>query len=77
MECYYSAYQDNTEALGQNAFAYLWDPGICLCANPPWTLIGKVLANIAKEGSRVLLVTPHWREAPWYGLLQELTVRSF
>ena len=53
------------------------DPGVCLYANPPWTLIGKVLAKIAKEGSRVLLVTPHWKEAPWYGLLIELTVRSY
>ena len=66
---YYSAYQDDTDALGQNAFAYLWDPGICLYANPPWTLIGKVLDKIAMEGARVLLVTPHWKEAPWYGLL--------
>ena len=25
----------------------------------------------------MLLVTPHRNEAPWYGLLQELTVRSY
>ena len=37
----------------------------------------KVLAKIAKEGSRVLEVTPHWNEAPWYGFSQELTVRSY
>ena len=36
-----------------------------------------MFAKIAKEGSRVLLVTPHWKEAPWYGLLLELTVRSY
>ena len=74
---YYSAYEDDPEALGQNAFAYLWDPVICLYANPPLTLIWRVLAKIANEGSRVLLVTPHWRAAPWYGLLNELTVRSY
>ena len=74
---YYSAYPDDPDALGQNAFAYLWDPWIRLYANPPWTLIGKVLDKIAKEGARVLLATPHWKEAPWYGLLQELTVRSY
>ena len=73
----YSAYQNDQDALGPNAFAYLWDPGIWLYANPPWTLIGNVLTNIAEEGSMVLLVTPHWKEAPWYGLLQELTVRSY
>ena len=32
---------------------------------------------IATEGLMVLLVTPHWNEAPWYLLLQELVVRSF
>ena len=45
-------------------------------ANPPWTLIGKVLTKIAEYESRVLLVTPHWREAPWYELLMELKVRN-
>ena len=74
---YYSAYPDDPDALVQNAFAYWWDPGICLYANSPWTLIWMVLDKIAKEGARVLLVTPHWNEAPWYGLLQELTVRSY
>ena len=74
---YYSAYADDSTALGQNAFAYVWDPGVCLYVNPPWTLIGKVLTKIAEDGSRMLLVTPHWREAPWYGLLLELTVRSY
>ena len=74
---YYSAYVDDRAALGHNAFAYVWDPGVCLYANPPWTLIGRVLAKIAEDGSRVLLVTPHWQEAPWYELLLELTVRSF
>ena len=74
---YYSAYEDDPAALGQNAFAYVCDPGVCVYANPSWTLIGRVLTKIAEDGSRVLLVTPHWREAPWYGLLMKLTVRSF
>ena len=25
----------------------------------------------------MLLVTPHWKEAPWYEMLMELTVRSY
>ena len=69
---YYSSYPDDPGALAQNAFAYLWD-----APNPQWTLIGIVLDKIAKEGARVLLVTLHWNEAPWYGLLQELTVRCY
>ena len=27
---YYSAYVDDSTALGHNAFAYVWDPGVCL-----------------------------------------------
>ena len=60
---YYSAYVDDRAALGHKAFAYVWDPVVCLYANQPWTLIGRVLAKIAEDGSRVLLVTPHWQEA--------------
>ena len=74
---YYSAYEGGHKALGQNVFAYVWDPGVCLYANPPWTLIGKVFDKIAKEVSRVLLVTTHWTEASWYGLLLELTVLCY
>ena len=74
---YYLAYVDDSTALEHNAFAYVWDPGVCLYANQPWTLIERVLAKIAEDGSRVLLVTPHWKEAPWYELLMELTVRSY
>ena len=74
---YYSAYEDDPEALWQNAFAYVWDQGVWLYANPPLKLIGKVLTSISKEWSRVLLVTTHWREAPWYGLLMGLTLRSY
>ena len=27
LPCYYSAYADDSAALGHNAFAYVWDPG--------------------------------------------------
>ena len=46
---YLSAYEDDYEALGHNAFAYSCDPWICLYANPPWTLIRQVLENISRE----------------------------
>ena len=51
---YYSASADDRTALGHNAFAYVWDPGVCLYVNPPWTLIWKVLTKIAEDGARVL-----------------------
>ena len=39
--------------------------------------MGRVLAKIAEHSSRVLLVTPHRQEAPWYELLLKMTVRSY
>ena len=39
--------------------------------------MGRVLTKIAEDSSRVLLVTPHRQEAPWYELLLKLTVRSY
>ena len=47
---YYSANAHDRTALGQNVFAYVWDPGVCLYANPPWTLIGRVLVRLRKMG---------------------------
>ena len=46
---YYSAYEGDRMALWHNAFAYVWYPGVCLYANPPWTLIGRVLDKIGIE----------------------------
>ena len=41
---YYSAYEEDYEALGHKAFAYFWDPGICLYLNEldaNWTGVRK------------------------------------
>ena len=54
----------------------MWDPGVCLYANPPWSLIPQVLQKICKANSRVVVVTYYWVDAPWYPLLQAITVRS-
>ena len=34
--------------------------------NPPWELLGRVLNKIEEEKTRVLLVAPVWRSAPWW-----------
>ena len=73
---YYTADPQDLNALGHNAFAYRWIPDVCLYANPPWTLIPFVLVKIWAEKSRVLLVTPRWTEAPWFPLLQAMSVRQ-
>ena len=59
-----------------NAFNYDWtdDAGY---ANPPWSLIPRVLRKLCSEGARVMLVYPEWPNAPWYPIAREIELRSF
>ena len=43
-----------------NAFRFFWK-AICLAyANPPFSLLARVLTKIAYEGRRVVVCTPDW-----------------
>lgn len=64
-------------ASGTNALAINWKNLKGLYLNPPWTLIYNVLLKIKAESASALLVTPLWRAAPWFPLLEELTVKSW
>ena len=48
LPAYFSAEPNDPDSLGYNAFAYKWIPAVKLYANPPWTLIPKVLAKIQR-----------------------------
>ena len=61
---YYSVNSEDFGAMGMNAFNYHWDPRIQLYANPPWTLIWKMLAKIWNYQATVLVVTPEFTRAP-------------
>ena len=65
-----------TRSCGVNAFNYDWteDAGY---ANPPWSLIPRVLRKLCAEGARVMLVFHEWPNAPWYPIVRELELRSF
>ena len=43
-------------------------------ANPPWNLIGRVLAKVKKQGANVILIAPVWPSQPWYPKLLGLLV---
>ncbi|KAL1919206.1 uncharacterized protein VTP21DRAFT_2588 [Calcarisporiella thermophila] len=43
-------------------------------ANPPWALIARVLRKVLLEQVKLTLVTPHWPSAPWFPLLQQLSI---
>ena len=70
---------DNTDgkAIGVNAFNYVWDPKWLYYANPPWTLIGRVLKKTWKDGAKILLVTPEFKKGAWKEVLVKMTIRFF
>ena len=45
-------------------------------ANPPWNLIGRVLAKIEEQEAEVILIAPIWPSQPWYPRLLRLLVST-
>ena len=60
-------------------FTYSWDrllsdPQQVLWANPPFSMLEQVVTKITLEPTRVVLVTPEWRDYPWWKPLYLITV---
>ena len=43
-------------------------------ANPPWALVGQVLAQFRAQHAQVVLVAPVWKIQPWYSNLLHMLV---
>ena len=61
-----------------DAFRFFWKAIGLAYANPPFSLLAKVLTKIAYEGGRVVMCTPDWgcsgEHAYWRPLLDRMTV---
>ena len=61
-----------------NAFRFFWKAMSLAYANPPFSLLAKVLTKIAYEGGGVVMCTPDWGcsgdHAYWRRLLDRMTV---
>ena len=61
-----------------NAFRFFWKAMDLAYANPPFSLLAKVLTKIAYEGRRVVICTPDWgccgEHAYWRRMLDRMTV---
>ena len=61
-----------------NAFRFFWKAMGLVYANPPFSLLAKVLTKIAYEGGRVVMCTPDWgcsgEHAYWRCMLDRMTV---
>ena len=61
-----------------NAFHFFWKAVGLVYANPPLSLLAKVLTKIAYEGGKVVMYTPDWgcsgEHAYWRRMLDRMTV---
>ena len=46
--------------------------GLRLYGNPPFSVVGRVLDKVRREGLEMLLVVPCWTGQPWWPLLQTM-----
>ena len=62
-------------AMMTDAFAMDWSKRKAY-ANPPWNLIGRVLAQCRRQQAELVLIAPTWKDQPWYPTLLEMVTRT-
>ena len=60
-------------AIATDAFTLDWAE-LKAFANPPWNLIGRVLAQTHPQQAELVLVAPVWKAQGWYPVLLEMLV---
>lgn len=69
------SWRNDPEAMAIDAFLIPWAT-INGYAFPPFCIIGRCLAKIAKERATILIITPIWQAQPWYPLLLQMSIRD-
>jgi hypothetical protein len=69
----YFSWRPDPLAEGTDAFLQDWSH-ILGFANPPWCLLGRVLAQVHTQQAQVILIAPVWKTQPWYPVLLNMLV---
>ena len=59
------------EAMAADAFTISWTD-LRAYANPPWSLVGRVPAQVQQQRADLVLIAPVWKSQPWYPALLEM-----
>ena len=65
------SWRPDTEAMATDAFTLDW-VNMEAYANPPWNIVGRVLAQTQQQHVDLVLVTPIWKTQTWYPALLEM-----
>ena len=71
---HYFSWRPDPYAEATDAFLQDWSQ-VRGYANPPWNMVGKVLAHVQSQQAQVVLVAPVWKTQPWYPLLLSMLVQ--
>ena len=69
----YASWRPDPMAMTTDAFTMNWAQVKGYC-NPPWNLIGRVLAQTQQQQAELVLVAPVWKGQVWYPVLLEMLV---
>ena len=61
--CLYTDYLSRTAPTGENVWAF-----------PPFCLIGRLLAKVARERSTISICVPHWPYQPWWPVAASMLI---
>ena len=70
----YVSWRPDPAAIATDAFTLNWAE-LRTYADPPWNLIGRVLAQTRRQQAELVLVAPVWKAQGWYPELLEMLVR--
>ena len=69
----YASWRPYPMAMTTDAFTMNWAE-LRAYANPPWNLIGRVLAQTCQQQAELVLVAPVWKTQVWYPVLLEMLI---
>ena len=69
----YFSWRPDPYAAATDAFLQDWSQ-VKEYANPPWSMIGRVLSQAQTQQAHVVLVAPVWKTQPWYPLLLQMLI---
>ena len=69
------SWRPDPEAMATDAFTLDWKQ-FRGYANPPWSLVGRVLSQVREQKAQLVLVAPVWKSQIWYPTLLGMVIQE-